>query len=91
MPVFRPLIGTDKAEIVSLSHQIGTFDISIEPYEDCCTVFTPRHPRTRPSLPYVEKAEAALDVQALVDECLESVRCVEITPERIYPAETASF
>lgn len=91
MPVFRPLIGTDKAEIVALSHQIDTYDISIEPYEDCCTVFTPRHPRTRPSLAYVEKAEAALDVQALVDECLASVRCVEITPERIYPLEPAVF
>ena len=76
---------------MALSHQIDTYDISIEPYEDCCTVFTPRHPRTRPSLHYVEKAEAALDVQALVDECLASVRCVEITPERIYPLEAVAF
>ena len=82
MPVFRPLIGTDKAEIVQTAHRIGTFDISIEPYEDCCTVFTPRHPRTRPTLRYVEEAEAALDVEGLVEDCLRDLRWVMIYPER---------
>lgn len=70
LPVFRPLIGTDKSEIVALAHKIDTYDISIEPYEDCCTVFTPKHPRTRPTLEQAEKAEAKLDVEALLDECL---------------------
>ena len=80
LPVFRPLIGTDKAEIVAAAHRIGTYEISIEPYEDCCTVFTPRHPRTKPPVFVIEKAETALDVDTLVAEALESVK---ITPIRI--------
>ena len=72
LPVFRPCIGMDKEEIVTISRKIGTFDISIEPYEDCCTVFTPRHPRTRPKLAMLEQAEQALDVEALVDEALKN-------------------
>ena len=71
MPVFRPLIGTDKDEIVRLSRKIGAFETSILPYEDCCTVFTPRHPRTKPSLKYIEKAEAALDIEGLVERAVE--------------------
>ena len=73
MPVFRPLIGSDKAEIVALAHRIDTYDISIEPFEDCCTVFTPRHPRTRPTLHLVETAEKNLDVEALLEDCLAQV------------------
>jgi thiamine biosynthesis protein ThiI len=71
MPVFRPLIGTDKDEIVQLSRKIGTFETSILPYEDCCTVFTPRHPRTKPNLALIEKAEAALDIDGLVERAVE--------------------
>lgn len=78
IPVFRPLIGTDKAEIVSLAHKIGTFDISIEPFEDCCTVFTPRHPRTRPTVRLLENAEKVLEVEALVEECLQNLEILEI-------------
>lgn len=70
MPVFRPLIGTDKDEIVKLARKIGTFDTSILPYEDCCTVFTPRHPKTRPTLALIEKAEAALDIAGLVERAV---------------------
>jgi thiamine biosynthesis protein ThiI len=70
MPVFRPLIGTDKQETVTLARQIGTFDISILPYEDCCTVFTPRHPRTKPKLAMLEAAEAALDWEQLIAQAL---------------------
>lgn len=55
IPVFRPLIGMDKTEIVETARKIDTFDISIQPYEDCCTVFTPRHPKVRPLLSDVEK------------------------------------
>lgn len=74
MPVFRPLIGMDKEEIVSVSRRIDTFDISIQPYEDCCTVFTPKHPNTKPKLYKVEEAERALEVEALVEEALAGVR-----------------
>jgi len=82
LPLFRPLIGTDKAEIVALSRKIGTYEISIEPYEDCCTVFTPRHPRTRPPLHIIEKAEEALDVRGLVEECLQNIKYTKIRRAR---------
>ena len=78
MPVFRPLIGTDKAEIVAVARRIDTYDISIEPYEDCCTVFTPRHPRTRPTLNIVEAAEKNLDVEALLEDCLKNIEVRKI-------------
>lgn len=78
MPVFRPLIGMDKEEIVAISRKIDTFDISIQPFEDCCTVFTPRHPRTRPILKFVEQAEAALEVEELMQRALAGVRWVSI-------------
>ena len=70
IPVLRPLIGMDKEEIIRLSRKIGTFDTSILPYEDCCTVFTPRHPRTKPHLDEVREAEAALDIDGLVERAL---------------------
>lgn len=74
MPVFRPLIGNDKDEIISVSRKIGTFDISIEPFEDCCTVFTPKHPKTKPGIKMLEDAEKALDVEALVERALENTK-----------------
>ena len=80
MPVLRPLIGMDKVEIIRLSREIGTFDTSILPYEDCCTVFTPRHPATRPNLEDVRAAEAALDVDALVAKALEGETWVRVKP-----------
>ena len=61
-----------KEEIVRFARKIGTFDTSILPYEDCCTVFTPRHPKTHPKLAEVEQAEAALNVSALVEEALNN-------------------
>ena len=78
LPVLQPLIGMDKEEIVVLSRKIGTFDTSILPYEDCCTVFTPRHPRTRPKLREVEAAESALDAAALVEEALQGIERIEL-------------
>ena len=78
MPVFRPLIGLDKEEIITISRKIDTFDISIEPYEDCCTVFTPKHPRTRPQLQFLEEAEKALDVDGLVDRAIENTTIMNI-------------
>ena len=72
-PVFRPCIGLDKEEIITISRHIGTFDISILPYEDCCTVFTPKHPRTRPELAKVEAQEANLDIDGLVERAYASM------------------
>lgn len=80
MPVFRPLIGADKSEIVKLSYQIDTYDISIEPYEDCCTIFTPKHPRTRPILHFVEDAEKAIDGEGLLTKALENIETMQIWP-----------
>ncbi len=77
-PVFRPCIGMDKEEIIEISRRIDTFDISIEPFEDCCTVFTPRHPRTKPVLSKVEAQEANLDVDTLVNEAFETLYTIKI-------------
>ncbi len=73
MPVFRPLIGLDKEEIIKVSRKIDTFDISIEPYEDCCTVFTPKHPKTKPQISIIETAEQALDIEGLIERALNNV------------------
>ncbi len=70
MPVFRPCIGMDKEEIITISRKIDTFDISVQPYEDCCTVFTPKHPRTRPTAEAVKAAEAPLDFEQLVERAV---------------------
>ncbi len=78
LPTLQPLIGMDKEEIVRLARRIGTFDTSILPYEDCCTVFTPRHPRTRPKLDEVAEAESALDVAALVEEAIQGIEKVPL-------------
>ncbi|MBR2405469.1 MAG: tRNA 4-thiouridine(8) synthase ThiI [Clostridia bacterium] len=74
LPVFRPVIGMDKEEIIAIARRIGTFETSIQPYEDCCTVFTPRHPRTRPRVEELEKAEQQLPVEELIAEAIANVR-----------------
>ena len=74
IPVFRPLLGMDKTEIVETARAIGTFETSTLPYEDCCTVFTPRHPKVRPSLAEVEKAQAKFDFTALVEKAVEQTQ-----------------
>ena len=71
MPVFRPCIGLDKTEIIETARKIDTFETSILPYEDCCTVFTPKHPKTRPSLETVEKAQARCDWEDLIQKALD--------------------
>ena len=71
MPVFRPLIGMDKTEIVEISRKIDTFDISTLPYEDCCTVFTPKHPKVRPALSDVESAQNQFDFEPLIQKAVE--------------------
>ena len=78
LPVLRPLIGMDKEEIVRVARQIGTFDTSILPYEDCCTVFTPRHPKTKPHLDEVREVESVLEIDALVDRAMEQREMVKI-------------
>ena len=78
LPMFHPLIGMDKEEIVTIARKIGTLETSILPYEDCCTVFTPRHPKTKPELAQVEAAEAALDVETLVERALANTEKVTV-------------
>ena len=78
LPTLQPLIGMDKEEIITIARRIGTFNTSILPYEDCCTVFTPRHPKTKPSIKEVEAVEAAMDVEALVQEAFENIERVKV-------------
>ena len=78
LPVFRPCIGMDKEEIVRIARKIDTFETSILPYEDCCTVFTPRHPRTKPNLDEVCEAEAVLDIEGLIDRAMTNREFVRI-------------
>ncbi len=81
MPVLRPLIGMDKTEIIERSQAINTFETSILPYEDCCTVFTPRHPTTQPKMASIEKSELRLNVDELIEKALEGVERIEIYPK----------
>lgn len=81
LPVFRPLIGMDKDEVIEISRKIDTFEISIQPFEDCCTVFTPKHPQTKPKVKALEEAEEALDVDGLVEEALGNLRFLSISGE----------
>lgn len=77
-PVFRPLIAMDKTDIMDIAHKIGTYDTSILPFEDCCTIFVPKHPKTKPRLAEIEAHEAVLDVEALVQEALDNAEVIEI-------------
>ncbi|NLM06429.1 MAG: tRNA 4-thiouridine(8) synthase ThiI [Tissierellia bacterium] len=78
LPVLRPLIAYDKTDIIEIAKDIETFEKSIEPYEDCCTVFLPKHPVTRPKLEDVEGEEAGLDVDFLVEEALKTIKIIDI-------------
>lgn len=80
MPVFRPLIGMDKQEIIDISYKIDTFETSIEPYEDCCTVFTPKHPRTRPVLKYVQRAQEEANFGSMIETALNNLKVTYINP-----------
>jgi thiamine biosynthesis protein ThiI len=81
LPVFRPCIGMDKEEIVTISRKIGAFETSIQPYEDCCTVFTPKHPKTKPELEKVLVQENKLPFDELVEEALGTLYTVDVIPE----------
>lgn len=78
IPIFMPLVGMDKEEIVTIARKIGTLETSVLPYEDCCTVFTPKHPKTKPTLGQVLNAERKLDREALIQQALESVEKVSV-------------
>ena len=78
LPILRPVVGMDKEDIVRIARKIDTFDTSILPYEDCCTVFTPRHPRLRPTPEELEAAEAPLDVEAMVRAAVEGIERVQV-------------
>ena len=76
--MFRPLIGMDKQEIIDISYDIDTFETSIEPYEDCCTVFTPKHPRTKPVLERVIDAEKLGEFEPMIERALENLKVTYI-------------
>ena len=81
MPVMRPLIALDKVDIMQKAQEIGTFETSIQPYEDCCTVFLPKHPKTKPKLDKILQSESALDCEALIEAALASKEVVTVYPE----------
>ena len=78
MPVFRPLIGFDKSEIIEVARRIGTLEISELPFEDCCTVFTPRHPATHPKMEKILEGEAKLETEALIERAMAGVEMVRV-------------
>ena len=78
IPIFMPLVGMDKEEIVTIARKIGTLDTSILPYEDCCTVFTPKHPKTKPTLSQLLNAEKSLDREALMERALANIEKIKV-------------
>ena len=78
MPVFRPLIGFDKSEIIEIAQKIGTYETSNLPYEDCCTVFTPRHPATKPKMDIILEGESKLDTEALIAAAIEGTEVIQL-------------
>ena len=81
IPIFRPVVGMDKEEIIRISRRINAFETSILPYEDCCTVFTPRHPKLKPTVAECEEAEAKMDVEGLIKEAVDGIERVHISAE----------
>ena len=78
LPILRPVVGMDKEDIVKIARKIGTFETSILPYEDCCTVFTPRHPRLRPTLEELEMAEQGLDIAGMVQAAVDGIERIQV-------------
>ena len=78
IPIFMPLIGYDKEEIVTVARKIGTLETSILPYEDCCTVFTPKHPKTKPTIGQLIEAEKKLDRETLILRALENIEKIKV-------------
>ncbi|MDR2753540.1 MAG: tRNA 4-thiouridine(8) synthase ThiI [Oscillospiraceae bacterium] len=90
LPVFRPLVGMDKNETIEIARKIETFEISVLPYEDCCTVFTPRHPRTKPKLSMLTQAEQSLDWDILLADALKGAQFLSIEAEGVQPCKRES-
>ncbi|MDD7281513.1 MAG: tRNA 4-thiouridine(8) synthase ThiI [Erysipelotrichaceae bacterium] len=82
MPIIRPVVCMDKVEIIDLSKKIGTYDTSILPYEDCCTIFTPKNPVTKPRIDKCEKYEANWDFEAMVQQCIEQTETIRVQPQK---------
>ena len=80
-PVIRPLAVMDKIDIIKIARQINTYDISIRPFEDCCTIFEVKDPTTQPSLAKVEEYESKFDYQSLIDECIQNTEIIKISDE----------
>ena len=78
MPVFRPLIGFDKSEIIETARKIGTLEISEQPFEDCCTVFTPRHPATHPKMEKILEGESRLEQEELIQRALDGTEMIRV-------------
>ena len=78
LPILRPVVGMDKEDIVKIARKIGTFETSILPYEDCCTVFTPRHPRLRPTPAELEYAEQDLDIEGMVQAAVDGIERIQV-------------
>ena len=91
MPVIRPLVTTDKVDIVRIAHKIGTYETSIRPFEDCCTVYLPVNPATAPKIYLAEQYEAKFDWEPMVDWCVENARVVSITPESTLDLPSMGF
>ena len=81
MPVMRPLIAMDKVDIMDKAQEIGTYETSIQPYEDCCTVFLPKHPVTKPRLERILASEGRLDCEALIAAAVEAEEIIDILPQ----------
>ncbi len=80
MPVIRPVACMDKLEIINIAKQIDTYDISIQPFEDCCTIFTPKNPVTKPTIHRAERLESRFDFEKLIDECVENTKFIDVYP-----------
>lgn len=76
-PVFRPLIAMDKTDIMDIAREIGSYETSILPYEDCCTIFVPKHPKTKPRLDIIRNSESVLDIDRLVQEAMDNLEVYE--------------
>ena len=83
LPVIRPLAIFDKLDIISIARKINTYDISIRPYEDCCTIFKPKNPKTMPNIDFVRQFEGKVDYASLVTEAIENIQTVVIEPEEL--------
>ena len=81
-PVIRPVATMDKTEIIKLAEEIGTFDLSIEPFEDCCTIFAPPRPKTKPKLDKAREYEARLDVEGLIQRAMDGIEVMPIYPNQ---------